>query len=134
MSIDEQVSQAMEQWDKETNCGETDPAFQGEVDEEINKLVDGLKQDDVDKLMRVDKPIIFVEEEPAEGFTLTCNKCGRSVNINLNNVKDYLVAYGWGVKQETLEKFTDNKLCIFSIEDETGTTITCPCGNVIVEY
>ncbi len=62
-SIDDLVNQAMAQWDEETNCGETDPAFQGEVGQEIDKLVDGLSPDEAEKLLAEDNPLIFVQSK-----------------------------------------------------------------------
>ena len=58
--IDDLVNQAMTEWDGKTNCGEDDPAFQGEVGEEIDRLVDGLRPEQIDNLLATEKPIIFV--------------------------------------------------------------------------
>ena len=58
--IDDLVNQSMAEWEDETNCGETDPAFQGEVGEEIDRLVDGLRPEQIDNLLATEKPIIFV--------------------------------------------------------------------------
>jgi hypothetical protein len=60
--IQELVDQAMEIWDEETDCGETDPAFGGDVGQEINDLVDGLKVGEVESMLKVPEPIIFVYE------------------------------------------------------------------------
>ncbi len=63
MDIQELVDQALDKWDNETSCGETDPAFSGEVEQDIDKLVDGLSQENVEKLLAVKNPVIFVEGE-----------------------------------------------------------------------
>ncbi len=60
--INDLVNQAMEQWDKETNGGENDPAFAGEVGQAIDELVDGLKPVEVHDLLAEHNPLIFVEE------------------------------------------------------------------------
>lgn len=60
-NINDLVNAAMEQWDEETNCGETDPAFAGEVGQEIDALVDGLSKEKVTSLLNTDAPIMFVE-------------------------------------------------------------------------
>lgn len=62
-NINELINQAMEDWDKETNCGETDPAFQGEVGEEIETLVNGLSEGEIGRLLKEPNPLIFVEEQ-----------------------------------------------------------------------
>jgi len=62
LDIQELVDQALEIWDEETNCGETDPAFDGEVGQEIDALVNGLRPDEVDNLLAVPEPLVFVEE------------------------------------------------------------------------
>lgn len=61
--IDDLVNQAMEKWDQETNGGETDPAFQGEVGLAIDDLVDVLKPGEVEILLAEHNPLIFVEGE-----------------------------------------------------------------------
>lgn len=131
--IDDLVNQAMEQWDKETNGGETDPAFAGEVDQAIDELVEGLKPGEVETLLAERNPLIFVEEKPVEGFILTCAKCGRSVNITKDNAGDFISAFRWGVKPEILKDFTNNTLGVYDIEDDCGPIITCPCGNNSIE-
>jgi len=65
MTINEQVEQAMAQWEKETDNGAMDTAFQGDVGEAIDTLVDSLHPDEVESLLTVEKPMVFVEE-PAE--------------------------------------------------------------------
>lgn len=68
-NIDDQINQAMEEWDKETNCGETDPSFQGDVGQEIDALVDGLKPTEIEKLLAEDNPLIFVDSDvPLYGY------------------------------------------------------------------
>jgi hypothetical protein len=62
MNIDDLVNQALTEWDNETNCGENDPAFDGEVGELIDSMVGGLSQKEVKSLLAVDNPLIFVEE------------------------------------------------------------------------
>ncbi len=127
--IDNLVMQAMEQWDEETNCGENDPDFQGEVGEEISSLVDGLSQEEVGKLLEDENPLVFVEEKPANGFILTCTKCGRRVNITEESERYHISEFGWGVKLDVLREFTRSTLGIYDIEDDCGQIITCPCGN-----
>ena len=58
-NINDLVNAAMEQWDEETNCGETDPAFAGEVGKEIDNLVYGLNQEKIERLLSDTSPIIF---------------------------------------------------------------------------
>ena len=61
-NINDLVNAAMEQWDEETNCGETDPAFAGEVGREIDSLVYGLNQEKIERLLSdtsPSKPDIF---------------------------------------------------------------------------
>lgn len=60
-NINELINQAMEDWDQETNAGETDPAFSGEVGEEIETLVNGLSAGEVQMLLGEPAPIIFVD-------------------------------------------------------------------------
>jgi hypothetical protein len=61
MDITDLVNNAMNQWAEETNCGATDPAFGGEIGEDIDKLVDGLSVFEVKTLLKTEKPIVFVE-------------------------------------------------------------------------
>lgn len=60
-NINDLVNAAMAQWDEETNCGETDPAFAGEVGQEIDNLVDGLNAENALLLLNDASPIIFIE-------------------------------------------------------------------------
>ena len=55
------VDEAMAKWAEETDTGINDPAFAGEVGEDIDKLVDGLTPYEASALLKDDKPIIFVE-------------------------------------------------------------------------
>lgn len=80
--VNDLVNQAMEQWDVETNCGENDPAFHGEVGDEIDKLVDGLGEKETSLLLQNDSPIIFVQglDKPwPTGTYETCNYLGKVV-------------------------------------------------------
>lgn len=63
-NINDLVNAAMAQWDEETNCGETDPAFAGEVGQEIDALVDGLSKEDINDLFAEENPLIFTCTEP----------------------------------------------------------------------
>lgn len=121
------VDQAMALWQEETDCGATDPAFGGEIGEDIDKLVDGLSVFDVKTLLKTEKPIVFVEGtgEPTDGcFTLICNRCGRSVSITPKNAGNHLREYGY---KHILEKGGD--LRVESAEDTYDMIIVCPCGN-----
>ena len=84
-NINDLVNAAMEQWDEETNCGETDPAFAGEVGQEIDSLVDGLNQEKIEGLLKTGNATLLIQEEKLCGFILTCAKCGRQVNITTEN-------------------------------------------------
>jgi hypothetical protein len=66
MDITDLVNQAMNQWAEETNCGETDLAFQGEVGEEIDLLVQGLDAEKKRKLLDDQNPLVMVFEEKEE--------------------------------------------------------------------
>lgn len=48
MDVSDLVNAAMEEWDQETNCGETDPAFMGEVSEAIDDLVIKMVSENID--------------------------------------------------------------------------------------
>jgi hypothetical protein len=82
MDITDLVNNAMNQWAEETDCGETDPAFGGEIGEDIDKLVDGLSVFEVKTLLKTEKPIVFVEGdtdhyEMLSGLTpMTAGKVG----------------------------------------------------------
>ena len=58
-NINDLVNAAMANWDEETNCGETDPAFAGDVGQEIDVLVDGLSKEDINDLFAEENPLIF---------------------------------------------------------------------------
>lgn len=138
------VDQAMAQWQEETDCGATDPAFGGEIGEDIYKLVDGLSDTERHQIMKAtatasSQPLkgltrningvwlgeIGIIEESTDGcFTLICNRCGRSVNITPKNASNYLREYGYN---HIIEKGGD--LRVESAEDTYDMIIVCPCGN-----
>jgi hypothetical protein len=63
MDITDLVNNAMNQWAEETDCGATDTAFQGEVGEEIDLLVQGLDAEKKRKLLDDQNPLVMVFEE-----------------------------------------------------------------------
>ena len=76
------VDQAMAQWQEETDCGATDPAFGGEIGEDIDKLVDGLSVFEVKTLLKTEKPIVFVE---GTGVTYDSLEEGVEVTFTIKN-------------------------------------------------
>ncbi|GIQ62146.1 hypothetical protein PACILC2_07140 [Paenibacillus cisolokensis] len=66
-------------------------------------------------------------------FTLTCNQCGKTVNLTQDNIKDYYRGFGWGkFEPSTLEH--KDKILIWYTEDMANDTISCSCGNEVRVY
>lgn len=138
------VDQAIAQWQEETDCGATDPAFGGEIGEDIDKLVDGLSDTEKHQIMKAtaiasSQPLkgrtriingiwlgeIGIVEESTDGcFTLICNRCGESVSITPKNASNHLQSYGYKHYPEK-----GGELRVESADDTHGPIIACPCGN-----
>ena len=99
MDIQELVDQALDKWDNETNCGETDPAFDGDVGKDIDNLVYGLNNEQIADLLETDSPVVFVHSPNRWGSYETCNYLGKVVysrstrTFSLFDSRDNVIAH-----------------------------------------
>lgn len=62
MTTTDLINQAITKWANDTNCGETDESFQGEINEDIDLLIKGLSVEEAELLLS-DEPMLAVAEE-----------------------------------------------------------------------